>query len=950
MVVFDGIMPEVKRRELQRRRDRREKLWKGESGGSGDADLALKRTAKKILVQQLKDWREKNKKNKKDDASKGDHNDNMQQGSPASKKRPAASKNGGAFASGFTIGDEDNNDKEDAKLPSTLNDIGLDADNAKLGAENKRGSNNEDAISINSSEDDLAKPAAKATEANNDDDTIDDANDSDNDWEMSIAIQSSISDSIKQQQKQQQQQQRIENQDLTQQPNETIASLPSETRSQWMESQYRAQRIQSRKECIGAAANPEDYSSTQLRNFLKGSRLNKKMGEIGKLAGQLFEEGGANNNFVNVEEDNDDDNGQRRVLRRPKNKDGDGDNSDDELFDQNNEPTTAKVSMKVLFGEDDDESGDDHEMEECGGGFLLPNSVDETKQQQQAEKAAAAASNEIVIDDSSDESVISVTGTTQAVAESSDNTTNTSNRNDEVKKSSSPPKGVSSRLMALSSADQEWAEWGEGENDTQDKPTIEESASLKLAAKSNTADTPSFESDSDDEPTFFSLIQGQSKPAAKARLVASSNKPASQTTGCPVKDDSDDNDDNDDVDWEDGGQVDQDDDQVDKKTSLYQVDSQHVNNEDEDEDDDNIDWEDGGEDDQADHQVDDLDVMSKERARASNGDHLTTRHIPQPRLEGHVNNDDEVVFDDDAVEESSGAPKSHFDSVNTEKEIIDVDDVQPSSTHNSDRSSNPFEIDNFSSNDATTAALRHAQETASKLTDWAGRALERAIAAHIEEKGGSPAKDTLTEDSPMVDLTVGEEEEEKKKEEESSSDLEEKNLHDPAAAKKATDDSQPVAHKTVDLFDTSLEGLNQVHNDILEEERLMERDMSTITDEMKMDILNLLQLTGIPWIESPSEAEAQCAALEELGLVDGIVTEDSDVFVFGGRKVYKVSSSNLTERAFFVTVVCSLKLYLCFAELFQRAKVCRGVLCKGYKEGSCAWKKPARSTRHVARW
>ncbi|KAL7459546.1 hypothetical protein ACHAWC_011341 [Mediolabrus comicus] len=67
----------------------------------------------------------------------------------------------------------------------------------------------------------------------------------------------------------------------------------------------------------------------------------------------------------------------------------------------------------------------------------------------------------------------------------------------------------------------------------------------------------------------------------------------------------------------------------------------------------------------------------------------------------------------------------------------------------------------------------------------------------------------------------------------------------------------------------------------------MERDMSTITDEMKMDILNLLQLTGIPWIESPSEAEAQCAALEELGLVDGIVTEDSDVFVFGGRKVYK---------------------------------------------------------------
>lgn len=54
-----------------------------------------------------------------------------------------------------------------------------------------------------------------------------------------------------------------------------------------------------------------------------------------------------------------------------------------------------------------------------------------------------------------------------------------------------------------------------------------------------------------------------------------------------------------------------------------------------------------------------------------------------------------------------------------------------------------------------------------------------------------------------------------------------------------------------------------------------------VTKKQVEDVKKLLELLGMPCVNAPSEAEAQCAELCKNGLVYGVVTEDADSLTFG---------------------------------------------------------------------
>jgi len=84
------------------------------------------------------------------------------------------------------------------------------------------------------------------------------------------------------------------------------------------------------------------------------------------------------------------------------------------------------------------------------------------------------------------------------------------------------------------------------------------------------------------------------------------------------------------------------------------------------------------------------------------------------------------------------------------------------------------------------------------------------------------------------------------------------------------------------------------------------RDADHVTDELREQVMSLLERLGAPYVVAPMEAEAQCAYLESVGAVEGVVTDDSDALVFGAKRVYKniFSEQNAVE-AYYLADICA---------------------------------------------
>eukprot|EP01054_Gregarina_sp_Poly1_P002458 Gregarina_sp_Poly_1__2457@NODE_1665_length_3579_cov_25_509112_g1093_i0_p1_GENE_NODE_1665_length_3579_cov_25_509112_g1093_i0NODE_1665_length_3579_cov_25_509112_g1093_i0_p1_ORF_typecomplete_len1066_score227_38XPG_I/PF00867_18/8_2e21XPG_I_2/PF12813_7/1_1e04XPG_I_2/PF12813_7/7_3e06_NODE_1665_length_3579_cov_25_509112_g1093_i03293526 len=95
-----------------------------------------------------------------------------------------------------------------------------------------------------------------------------------------------------------------------------------------------------------------------------------------------------------------------------------------------------------------------------------------------------------------------------------------------------------------------------------------------------------------------------------------------------------------------------------------------------------------------------------------------------------------------------------------------------------------------------------------------------------------------------------------------------------------------VDDTTMDL-DELAEVLEEEAQVLLQSLRRGKQRADEVSQEMGEDIRALLRAFGVPYVEAPSEAEAQAAWLLKLQLAEGVLSDDSDSIVFGAEICFR---------------------------------------------------------------
>lgn len=63
--------------------------------------------------------------------------------------------------------------------------------------------------------------------------------------------------------------------------------------------------------------------------------------------------------------------------------------------------------------------------------------------------------------------------------------------------------------------------------------------------------------------------------------------------------------------------------------------------------------------------------------------------------------------------------------------------------------------------------------------------------------------------------------------------------------------------------------------------------ISYITDQVIDDVKFLLDYMGVPWVQAPSEGEAQASYMSKVDMVSGVISQDYDCLLFGAKRVFR---------------------------------------------------------------